>query len=173
MCVRSTETILNMTENHGVPGSNPGPATSKNPANSRKMTCPGDVPGAFYRRPVNSRIKIRLLSGRLSRSPTCLLWRGCRWRESSCYGSSLDCRSQGGVMAAEARVDVHHCAPRCLLGHFDSAAGGFADWSEFDAEAERLSIEVCGLSRVDLRALIEHRAGSSKGPGHCNPLPNV
>jgi hypothetical protein len=40
-------------------------------------------------------------------------------------------------MAAEARVDVHHCAPRCLLGLFDRAAGGLADWSEFDEEAER------------------------------------
>ncbi len=58
-------------------------------------------------------------------------------------------------MAAEARVDVHHCAPRCLLGHFDAAAGGFADWSEFDTEAERLSIEVRGLSREQLTALIE------------------
>jgi hypothetical protein len=49
-------------------------------------------------------------------------------------------------MAAEARADVHHSAPRCLLGLFD-AAGGLADWSEFDAEAERWGIEVRGLSR--------------------------
>jgi hypothetical protein len=42
-----------------------------------------------------------------------------------------------------------------MLGLFDVAAAGFADWSEFDAEAERFSIEVCGLSRQDLRALIE------------------
>jgi hypothetical protein len=59
-------------------------------------------------------------------------------------------------MAAEARADVHHCAPRCLLGLFDEEAAGLADWSEFDAEAQRLSVEVCGLSREDLRALIEH-----------------
>src|SRR5215210_2936655 len=72
-----------MTENHGVPGSNPGPATSKNPANSGKMKYPGDVPGALYRRRVNSRIKIRPLPGRLSQSPACLLRRGCRWRGSS------------------------------------------------------------------------------------------
>jgi hypothetical protein len=58
-------------------------------------------------------------------------------------------------MAAETRADVHHGAPRCLLGLFDAAAVGLADWSEFDAEAERLSIEVRGLSREDLRALIE------------------
>ena len=58
-------------------------------------------------------------------------------------------------MAAEARVNVHHGAPRCLLGLFDAAAGGLADWSEFDAEAERRGIEVRGLSREDLRALIE------------------
>jgi hypothetical protein len=42
-----------------------------------------------------------------------------------------------------------------MLGLFDVAAAGLADWSEFDAEAERFSIEVCGLSRQDLRALIE------------------
>jgi hypothetical protein len=76
-------------------------------------------------------------------------------------------------MAAEARVVVYHGAPRCLLGLFDAAATGLADWSEFDAEAERLSIEVRGLSREDLRALIEHRAGSSKEPGHCDPPPRV
>jgi len=59
-------------------------------------------------------------------------------------------------MAAEARADVHHFAPRCLLGLFDAAAaGGLADCSEFDAEAERWGIEVRGLSREDLSALIE------------------
>jgi hypothetical protein len=31
-------------------------------------------------------------------------------------------------MAIEVRVDVHHSAPRCLLGLFDAAAGGLADW---------------------------------------------
>jgi hypothetical protein len=34
-------------------------------------------------------------------------------------------------------------------------AAGLADWSEFDAEAERWGIEVRELSREDLRALIE------------------
>jgi hypothetical protein len=58
-------------------------------------------------------------------------------------------------MAAEARTDVHHGAPRCLLGLFDAAATGLADRSEFDAEAARLSIEVHELSREDLAALIE------------------
>jgi hypothetical protein len=58
-------------------------------------------------------------------------------------------------MAAESGADVHHDAPRCLLGLFDAAARGLADWSEFDAEAERWGIEVRGLSREDLRALIE------------------
>ena len=58
-------------------------------------------------------------------------------------------------MAAEARVVVYHGAPRCLLGLFDAAATGLADWSEFDAEAERWGIEVRGLSREDLSALIE------------------
>jgi hypothetical protein len=58
-------------------------------------------------------------------------------------------------MAAESGSDVHHGAPRCLLGLFDAAATGLADWSEFDAEAERPSIEVRGLSREDLRVLIK------------------
>src|SRR5688572_33441758 len=57
-------------------------------------------------------------------------------------------------MAAAAKADVHHGAPRCLLGLFDAAATGLANWSEFDAEAARLSIEVRGLSREDLFALI-------------------
>ena len=57
-------------------------------------------------------------------------------------------------MAAESRVDVHHGAPRCLLGIFDAEAGGPADWSEFDGEAERLSIEDRGLSHEGLAALI-------------------
>ncbi len=58
-------------------------------------------------------------------------------------------------MAAEARAAVHHRAPRCLLRLFDAAAGGLADWSEFEAEAERWGIEVRGLSREDLSVLIE------------------
>jgi hypothetical protein len=33
------------------------------------------------------------------RSLACLLWGGCRWRGSSCYGSDLDRRCLGGVMA--------------------------------------------------------------------------
>jgi hypothetical protein len=58
-------------------------------------------------------------------------------------------------MAAEAGVDVHHFAPRCLLRHFDVAAGGLADWSEFEAEVERWGIEVRGISREDLTVRIE------------------
>jgi hypothetical protein len=58
------------------------------------------------------------------------------------------------MMADESGADVHHGAPRCLLGLFDAAAG-LADRSEFDADAERLSIEVRGLSREELTALIE------------------
>jgi hypothetical protein len=57
---------------------------------------------------------------------------------------------------AEARVDVHHRAPRCLLRLFDAAAGSLADWSKFDAEAERWEIEVPGHSREELKALIEN-----------------
>jgi hypothetical protein len=48
-------------------------------------------------------------------------------------------------MAAESGADVHHSAPRCLLRLFDAAATGLADWSEFDAAAERWGIEVRGL----------------------------
>ncbi len=58
-------------------------------------------------------------------------------------------------MAAESGAEVRHGAPRCLLELFGAAAAGPADRSEFDEEAERLSIEVRGLSREDLRALIE------------------
>ena len=135
-------------------------------------------------------------------------------------------------MAAESGADVHHGGPRCLLRLFDAAARGLADWAEFDAEAERHSIEIRGLSReglaaliessireiptterrrlhqeasdfvrwgrrggkrtlalygrpyfsllarfrwgrVELEALIEHRAGSSQGAGRCDPLPPV
>jgi hypothetical protein len=61
-------------------------------------------------------------------------------------------------MAAESGADVHHRAPRCLLGLFDAAAAGLADRSEFDAEAQRWDIDIRGLSREDLRALI---AGST------------
>ncbi len=58
-------------------------------------------------------------------------------------------------MAGEASADVHHRAPRCLLGLFDAAVDGLADWSEFDAEAERWGLEVRGLSREGVAALIE------------------
>jgi hypothetical protein len=58
-------------------------------------------------------------------------------------------------MAAESRAAVHHDAPRWLLGRFDAVAGDLTEWSEFDAEGERLSIEVRGLSREVLGALIE------------------
>ena len=58
-------------------------------------------------------------------------------------------------MAAEDKVDVHHGPPRCLLELIDATAEGLADWSEFDGEAERLSIEVRGRAREDLSMLIE------------------
>ncbi|MBA3492112.1 MAG: hypothetical protein H0T55_08580 [Rubrobacteraceae bacterium] len=74
-------------------------------------------------------------------------------------------------MAAESGADVHHDAPRCLLGLFDAAAGGLADRLEFDEEVERWGIEVRGLSREDLRALVEHRAGRLKGLGRWSHSP--
>jgi hypothetical protein len=58
-------------------------------------------------------------------------------------------------MATESGADVHHDAPRCLLGLFDAPATGLADWSVFDAEVERWGIEVRGLSRQSLTALIK------------------
>jgi hypothetical protein len=69
-------------------------------------------------------------------------------------------------MAAEVRVDVHHGAPRCLLRLFDAAAGDLADWSEFDAEVERWGIEVRGLSREDLSALIASSTCHIPTPEH-------
>jgi len=45
-----------------------------------------------------------------------------------------------------------------LLGLFDAAARGLADRSEFEAEVESWGSEVRGLSREDLRALIEGSA---------------
>jgi hypothetical protein len=59
-------------------------------------------------------------------------------------------------MAALARLDVHHGAPHCLLRLLDAATGGLADWSEFDAEAERWGGHRCPwLSREEFTELIE------------------
>jgi hypothetical protein len=69
-------------------------------------------------------------------------------------------------MAAKSGADVHHGATRLLLGLFDAAAAGIADWSEFDSEAERLSIEVCGLSCEELRAIIESSTFEIPTPEH-------
>jgi hypothetical protein len=46
-----------VTENHGVPGSNPVPTTSKLPANSGKSKRPGGAAGALRQGRVNSRIE--------------------------------------------------------------------------------------------------------------------
>jgi hypothetical protein len=66
-------------------------------------------------------------------------------------------------MAAESKAEVHHRAPRYLLVLFDAAATGLAEWSEFDAEAERWGIEVRGLSRKVLSALIEENGTRGAG----------
>ena len=116
-----------MTENHGVPGSNPGPATPKSPANSGKRKSSGSAAQALFQRRVNSRIEKRSqYSAAVAES--CMPPRGgCRWRGSCCYRSDLDRRNQGGVMAAEAGVEVHHFAPAYLLGLFDKVSGDLAD----------------------------------------------
>lgn len=69
-------------------------------------------------------------------------------------------------MAAESGADVFHGAPRCLRWLFDAAAGDLADWSEFDAEAERWGIEVRGLAREELRAIIESSTFENPTPEH-------
>jgi hypothetical protein len=64
----------------------------------------------------------------------------------------------GGASAERAQTLVLLC---CLLRTsyrrevYTTAAAGLADWSEFDAEAERLSTEVSGISREDLTMVIE------------------
>ncbi len=58
------------------------------------------------------------------------------------------------MKAAKSGAAVHHGVPSSLLELFDAAAGGLAAWSEFDEEAERWGIEVRGLSRQGLAALI-------------------
>jgi len=57
-------------------------------------------------------------------------------------------------------ADVHHGAPRCLLRLFEAVARDLAEWSEFDAEAERLSIKVPRLSREDMTVLIALTGGA-------------
>src|SRR5829696_9121727 len=53
-------------------------------------------------------------------------------------------------MASESGADVHHSVPRCLLRLVDAVARDFAEWSEFDAEAERLSIKVPSASSDEM-----------------------
>ena len=65
-------------------------------------------------------------------------------------------------------ADMYHGAPRCLLGLFDDAAGGLVAWSEFDAGAERGRIEIRGLSREDLIALIEDSTREIPATKHRN-----
>ena len=53
--------IRDGSENHGVPGSNPGPATQESPANKQKIRSSGGAARALCRGRVNSRIKNRPL----------------------------------------------------------------------------------------------------------------
>jgi hypothetical protein len=39
-------------------------------------------------------------------------------------------------MAAEARVDVHHGAPHCLLGIFDAASKSLVAWEDYEGAGE-------------------------------------
>jgi hypothetical protein len=100
-----------MTENHGVPGSNPGPATYKSPANGRKIERFDGAAETPFLRCVNSRIKKGSLLGWLWRSLAYLLWRECRWQGSSSYRSEQDRRNYGGVMAVWSGANVHDSAP--------------------------------------------------------------
>jgi len=75
---RTRRYIPPRTENHGVPGSNPGPATLESPANSGKRRSPGGAAETLFQRCVNSRIEKWSLLVRLSRSLACRLWRSCR-----------------------------------------------------------------------------------------------
>ena len=70
-----------LTEDHGVPGSNPDPATLKSPAKLKKIRSSRSAAGALCQRRVNSRIKKRSLLAPLWRSPACLLWCRCRYGE--------------------------------------------------------------------------------------------
>ena len=56
-------------------------------------------------------------------------------------------------MAAESGANVYDSAP--AAGALRRGGQGLADWSEFDVEAERWGIEVRGLSRQGLTALIK------------------
>jgi hypothetical protein len=68
------------------------------------------------------------------------------------------------VTAVEAGIDIHHGAPGCLLGLFDAATGGLVDCSEFDAEDGLWGVEVRGLSREDLSALMRALPARSLPP---------
>jgi hypothetical protein len=81
-----------MTENHGVPGSDPGPATQESPAKLKKIRSSRSAAGALCQRRINSRIKKRSLLAPLWRSPACLPWCRCRWRGSSCYRTQTQAR---------------------------------------------------------------------------------
>jgi hypothetical protein len=48
-----------LTENHGVPGSNPGPATSKSPANGGKKNEPQQSCRGSMQQRINSRSRER------------------------------------------------------------------------------------------------------------------
>ena len=60
----------------------------------------------------------------------------------------------------QAKPEVHHAAPRCLLRLHEEAEGelrlaGMGAWLEFELEAERWGVPV-EIPREDLEALVEH-----------------
>ena len=61
-------------ENHGVPGSNPGPATLESPANRGKSKSSGSACEALRQRRVNSRIEKRPISLTADEESLCCLF---------------------------------------------------------------------------------------------------
>jgi hypothetical protein len=90
--------IRDGSENHGVPGSNPGPATHESPANSGKIKYPNSAAGTRSQRRVNSRIEKWSLSRAVVACLTYRLWRRRRLQGSSCYLMKTETRSPFGPL---------------------------------------------------------------------------
>lgn len=69
------------------------------------------------------------------------------------------------MVARSGGAQRHHQVPRCLLRLFDAAAEGLADWSEFDAEAERWGVDP-RTEREVLAAAVEGSTCELPSPEH-------